>query len=255
MLKKIILASTLAISSTFAAWDLFPVLENHKGQTRFTSYYTTYSDEGEQYHALNLSLGSRYTILPDLELALIVPYHVFSYYGGNHIGTDGTGKIRLLTRYQFIPTMNVFADVYFPNNDCCYGEDPWHFNIGLQFSRKINQLFNFGSQLAADFSTEGDGDGYPLSTFAALELDFTVTENFAPYIKTSGHLELGELFTDHGYQFSHAGGDLILTSNIGVKYDFNETFSIDASAGIGKWINVDDSPLAIGAGLALLMNF
>ena len=95
MFKKIILASALAISTSFASWDLFPVLENHKGQTRFTTTYSTYSDEGREYHALNLTLGSRYTVFPDLELALIVPYHVFSYYNGNKIGTDGTGKIWL----------------------------------------------------------------------------------------------------------------------------------------------------------------
>lgn len=255
MFKKIILASALAISSSFAAWDLFPVLENHKGQTRFTSYYTTYSGEIKQYHTLNLSLGSRYTILPGLELALVVPYHVFSYYGSSHLGEDGTGKIRLLTRYQFTPTMNVFADIYLPNSDYCFGKDPWHFNFGLQFSRKVNQLFNFGSQLAFDFDTEGDGDGIPISTSAALELDFTVTENFTPYIETSGYLELGEIFTGHGYQFSHGGGDLNLASYIGVKYNFNEKISIDASTGINKWVNVDDSHIAFSVGFAVLFNF
>jgi hypothetical protein len=254
MFKKIILASALAIGTSFASWDLFPVLENHKGQTRFTTTYSTYSDEGREYHALNLTLGSRYTVFPDLELALIVPYHVFSYYNGNKIGTDGTGKIWLLTRYQFIPSMNVFADIGFPNEYECYGEDPWYFDVGLQFSRKVNRLFNFGSQLEFATQTKGEGDDIPLSTYAALELDFTVTEDFSPYIKTAGHLELGE-YSDHGYQFSHGGGDLYIASNIGVKYDFNETFSIDASAGIGRWVNVKDSPLAIGAALDLLMNF
>ena len=152
--------------------------------------------------------------------------------------------------------MNVFADIFLPNEYYhYYGEDPWHFNFGLQFSRKINQLFNFGSQLAVNFSTEGDGNGNPISTSAALELDFTVTENFAPYIKTNAHLELGELFTSHGYQFSHGGGDLHLASNIGVKYNFNKNISIDVSTGIGKWVNIKDSPIAIGAGFALLFNF
>ena len=254
MFKKIILASALAISSSFASWDLFPVLENHKGQTRFTTNYTTYSDEGRQYNTLNLSLGSRYTVLPDLELALIVPYHVFSYYGGNKLGTDGTGKIRFSTRYQFIPTMNVLADVYFPKENSYYGEDPWYFIVGLQFSRKVNQLFNFGSQLSFDTRTKGDGDDIPLSAYAALELDFTVTEDFTPYIKTSAALNLGE-YSDHGYQFSHGGGDLYLDANIGAIYDFNETFSIDASAGIGRWVNVKDSPLAVGVYLAFLLNF
>ena len=252
MLKKIILASALAAVSSFAAWDLFPVLENHKGQTMVSSSFRTTSIEDEQYHSLNLYFGSRYTVFPNLELALIVPYHVFSYYGGNKIGTDGTGSISLFTRYQFIPTMNVFADIYFPNEG--YYDDPWYFNFGLQFSRKVNQLFNFGSQLAVSTRTKGDYDDIPLTTFAALELDFTITENFAPYIRTNGTLDLGA-FSDHGYQFSHGGGDLYLSSKIGVKYDFNETISIDVSGSIGKVVNEDDSSLDIGAALAFLLNF
>lgn len=256
MFKKIILASALAISSTFASWDLFPVLENHKGQTRFSSYYSAYSDEGKLGHSLNFSLGSRYTVYPNLELALTVPYHAFTYYDGNKIGTDGTGKIGLLTRYQFISTMNVFADVYFPNKNDCYRDDPWYFKVGLQFSRKINPLFNFGSDLSFEFSTKDDDGDIPLDAFAAFELDFTITENFAPYIKTNGHLTLGEYSErDHGYQFSHGGGDLFLASYIGVKYDFNETFSTDASAGISRYVTVENYPTVISAQLAFLMNF
>lgn len=254
MFKRIILASALAIVSSFASWDLFPVLEYHKGQTRLTSIYTTYSDEGREYHALNLTLGSRYTVFPDLELALVVPYHVFSYYNGNRIGTDGTGKIWLLTRYQFIPSMNVFADIGFPNEYECCGEDPWNFDVGLQFSRKVNRLFNFGSQLEFATQTKGEGDDIPLSMYAALELDFTITEDFSPYIRTAGLLELGE-YSDHGYQFSHGGGDLSLSSYVGVKYDFDETFSVDAATSVGRWVNVKDCPLGISVHLNLLMNF
>jgi hypothetical protein len=40
-----------------------------------------------------------------------------------------------------------------------------------------------------------------------------------------------------------------------VKYDFNETISIDASGAIGKVVNEDDSSLEIGAALAFLLNF
>ena len=85
-------------------------------------------------------------------------------------------------------------------------------------------------------------------------IDFTITENFAPYIRTNGTLDLGA-FSDHGYQFSHGGGDLYLSSKIGVKYDFNETISIDVSGSIGKVVNEDDSSLDIGAALAFLLNF
>ena len=118
----------------------------------------------------------------------------------------------------------------------------------------MNRLFNFGSQLEFATQTKGEGDDIPLSTYAILELDFTVTEDFSPYIRTTGHLELGE-YSDHGYQFSHGGGDVYLSSKVGAKYDFNETFSVDAATSIGRWVNVKDCPLAIGAALDLLMNF
>ena len=126
------------------------------------------------------------------------------------------------------------------------------------FGRPVEGLdWGFGianSATRAFTRAKGDYDDIPLTTFAALELDFTITENFAPYIRTNGTLDLGA-FSDHGYQFSHGGGDLYLSSKIGVKYDFNETISIDVSGSIGKVVNEDDSSLDIGAALAFLLNF
>ena len=34
MLKKIVLAAAVAVSTSFATWDYFPVLESHKGQAK-----------------------------------------------------------------------------------------------------------------------------------------------------------------------------------------------------------------------------
>ena len=254
MLKKAVLAAILCTTASFASWDLFPVLENHKGQTRFTTSYTTYTQDDDRYHALSFYLASRYTVIPDLELALNVPYNAFAYYGGNEYGIEGTGKISFWTRYQFTPSMNVFADIYLPERKV-YSADSWLFNIGLQFSRNINPLLNFGSELALTFSTKDDYGDIPFSVDATIELDFNVTEKFSPYIRTFASLELGEYTDDQGYQFSHGGGDFYLSSYLGATYDFNKTFSIDASAGIAKWVNVDNCPIFIDANLMFLFNF
>ena len=54
MFKKIILASALAISSSFATWDLFPVLENHKGQAKLATSFTNYTWHDNDYDALSV---------------------------------------------------------------------------------------------------------------------------------------------------------------------------------------------------------
>ena len=73
MFKKIILASALAISTSFASWDLFPVLENHKGQARLATSFTNYTWHDDVYNSLSMYAGVRYTAVPNLELAINIP--------------------------------------------------------------------------------------------------------------------------------------------------------------------------------------
>jgi len=256
MFKKIILSSALAISSSFAAWDLFPVLENHKGQAKLAMSFTNYTWHDNDYDALGMSAGVRYTVVPNLELALNVPYRFFTYYAGENMEVDGFGTPAFSTRYQFIPTMNVFADVYFPfGDDSRVEKDAWILNVGLQFSTRLSQLINFGSQLGVYLATYGENQYAPFSAFVNAEFDFAVTSQFTPYIEAIATVELGGFEEDEGYEFSNGGGNTYVELGVGAKYDINRIVSLDASVDLGKWVNEKDAPVFIRASLAALFNF
>ena len=256
MFKKIILASALAISTSFASWDLFPVLENHKGQARLTTSYGTYSVDEADYDALDLVAGVRFTVVPNLELALNIPYRFFTYFADENTEVDGFENPVYSARYQFIPSMNVFADVFIPVGDETLVEDgAWMFNVGLQFSTRFSSLLNFGSELGANLATCGENRYAPFSAFVNTELDFTVTSQFTPYIRAKVNVELGGYEEDDGYEFSNNGGETYVDLGIGAKYAFNQIFSLDASVDFAKWVTIDDSPTFITASLSALFNF
>ena len=256
MFKKIILASTLAISTSFASWDLFPVLENHKGQARLATSFANYTWHDDVCNSLGMYAGVRYTAVPNLELAINIPYRLFTYYAGENMEMDGFGTPGFSARYQFIPTMNVFADVYFPVGDESIVEkDAWIFNAGLQFSTRFNSLLNFGSELGVYFATYGENHDAPFSAFVNAELDFAVTPQFTPFIRTDVNVELGGFEDGEGYEFSNGGGNTYVVLGAGAKYDFNQIFSLEAAFGVTKWVNVDDTPVIISASLAALFNF
>lgn len=254
MFKKIILASILAISTSFAAWDLFPVLENHKGQAKLRTSLATCTLHKVNY-TLDMFAGVRYTVVSDLELALSVPYAVFSYAGKN-IGINGFGNPELSARYQFIPTMNVFADVYFPVGDESVVDESWGFTAGLQFSTRFSPLLNFGSELGVSFETYGERRNAPLSAFVDAELDFAVTPQFTPYIVASVDVNLGGFDKIDGYEFGNAdGGYTYIALGGGTKYDINQIVTLDASVWFSKLVNRIDSPVSISVSLAAFFNF
>ena len=82
MFKQIALTCALIVTSSFAAWDLFPVLDNHKGETQVGVSFHTQGDT----QSLTPYVGTRYTVLPNLELALVLPYYIQL----NSMTTDST---------------------------------------------------------------------------------------------------------------------------------------------------------------------
>ena len=252
MFKRIILACALATVSSFATWDLFPVLENHKGQAGLGATYHTYEYNDVDYRYLDLHAGARYTVIQDLELALSIPYRAFVYIDDKNVENNEFGNLLFSTRYQFIPVMNVFADIYIPITHM--DEDIWGLDVGLQFSRRISQLINFGSQLGASLRTEYDfSDGF-FDVYGSACLRFAVTPQFTPYFGTSINFSLGG-FSDEGYEYSHGGGNLYLGPYVGAIYDFNNTVSVDAWGRIGRYVNEDNATLFITTGLSVLFNF
>ena len=259
MFKKIFIATALATVSSFATWDLFPVLENHKGEAKIGTAYTVYEYENKDYSILDVYAGLRSTIIPNLEIAFNVPYRLFTHENGYDAEMDKIGNIVYSTRYQFIPIMNAFVDVFLPVGDDSYNEDEeWTFDIGLQFSTQFNTLLNLGSQLGFSYATEGFDDDAPIAIKAAVELDFKIIpEELTAYVGTDFSLSLGA-FSNHDYQYSHNGGDVYLAPYIGATYTFEkiEAVSIDASLKFGKHVSKDSYPDIIAiANLALLYNF
>ena len=256
MIRKIILASALVVSSSFATWDLFPVLDNHKGQAKVAAALTTYEYVHQDYGIFGTAASARYTVIPKLELALDVPYRIMTQYNGNDMNMDGLGNIGFSTRYQFMSTMNAFVDMFIPVGDDSYNEGgAWAFNLGVQYSMEFSQILNFGSELGFNFETKGDDREAPLSVFGAAELDFRLSPQFTPYIGTNLAVGLGA-YKHHSYLASHGGGDVYIEPYIGGTYDINHYVSLDASASFGKWVNVTDSPnVTTTASLAILVNF
>ena len=256
MLKKIMIASILATVSSFAAWDLQPVPENHFNQARIGTIYNTFEHEGDDYSSLDFYAGLRTTIVPNLEIAFNIPYRAFTHINEKDQKMDGIGNIGFSTRYQFIPTMNAFFDVSLPVGDKSYLEDDdWRFGIGLQFSTQINWLLNIGAQVEYVQATEGEDSEAPLYANALAKLVFTIMPEFTPYIGTFVDFNLGT-FADHDYQYSHGGGDIYIAPFVGAVYEINEAVSVDGSLFFGKFVNIDDSPkVFITANLAFLFNF
>ena len=110
MFKKIALAAALTATASFATWNYFPVLENHKGQAE-VGVTDLMQDKTNQ---LGLFVGARYTVIPNLELGVKLPYTVFTHWDGEDAKRDGLNNIPLMVRYQFMPIMNAFVDVDLP---------------------------------------------------------------------------------------------------------------------------------------------
>ena len=253
MLKRIILACALAAVSSFATWDLFPVLENHKGQVKLgsTMSYREYKDT--TLYALTLRAGARYTVIQDLELALDLPYRALTYIDGENADIDGFGNLHFSTRYQFIPVMNVFVDIYAPVWHI--DEGSWNIDVGLQFSRQIDQLLSFGSQLGAGFTIPHDFDYAFIDVYGSACIRFAVTPQFTPYFGPSFDFYLGQ-YSNEKHHYSHVGGNLYLGPYVGAIYDFNDFVSIDFWAKMGQDVKVKDyfDP-TISTGLYVLINF
>ena len=85
MFKKIALATALVATASFATWDKFPVLENHKGQAKVGF---TYGLPMDKVSTGDLYAGARYTVIPNLELGTVFNYKLFTDVDGND-GSDG----------------------------------------------------------------------------------------------------------------------------------------------------------------------
>ena len=227
MFKKFILASALMFSASFASWDLFPVLEKHKGEAMVSINEQMVSD----FYVTAFIAGARFTVIDNLELGLKIPCVVYAEINDVKIDMSGLGNLTFLARYQFLPTMNAFVDVEIPVGDKSYNaKNVWTFTAGAQFSTTINDRMIIGSELSTTISTKGDYNFAPWDLNAGLELEFSVLPQFSPYFGSEMHFSLGEFVDGQGYQYSHGGGEVGFSPIMGAKYSINNLLTIDTSA-------------------------
>ena len=111
MFKKLAIVAALAMSASFASWDMYPVLEQHKGEVSVGVNYST----DENTKELSVPVGARFSVIQNLELAFMLPYRIFTHdKNGNDIKRDGFEELAFMVRYQITPTTNAFADVRTP---------------------------------------------------------------------------------------------------------------------------------------------
>jgi hypothetical protein len=148
-MKKVLVAALICATSTFAAWDYFPVIEYGKGEAKIGS---TQGREGYDEHWADTDLKIRYSPVERLELMSRLGY-IFG------------------ARYQFIPILSAGVDIGFPIPD-----NIWSFTPNVQFSMPLTDALELGSNVQATIYTEDNQikrkRGVDLS--AGIELDLTV---------------------------------------------------------------------------------
>lgn len=246
MFKKIAIVAALATSASFASWDMYPVLEQHKGEVSVGVNYST----DENTKELSVPVGARFSVIQNLELAFMLPYRIFTHdKNGNDIKRDGFEELAFMVRYQITPTTNAFADVRTPIGDGSdYEKKTWIAAAGAQYSNSINPFIRFGSEIGLTTYFVRKMNLTTFSLNASTEFEFKVTPQFTPYVGANLGVLLGSI-TEDGYRFNSAGdGHVDARIYVGAKYAFNDMFEVGVNAGIwfGNCFYKDNTEKSIG---------
>ena len=244
MFKKIALATALVATASFATWDKFPVLENHKGQGQVGVQYKMRGD----WSGLDVYGGARYTVIPNLELGLKLPYTIFT---DDDIDAtddpDGLGNLPIMVRYQFMPVMNAFVDVELPIGEEELVDDGLGLHFGVQYSQPFG-IVNFGSELGFQIRTEGDNHFTPAYVLnVGAEGDFAISQMITPYVGADLNIKVTDSDTDApGIEYDDSG-DMGLWIYLGGAFTINPMFTVDASFGFGLGEDYygEDTPMVI----------
>lgn len=232
MIKKIALAAALAATASFATWDKFPVLENHKGQAKVGFSYGMPEDK---WSTADLYAGVRYTVIPNLELGTVLDYRLFTHWDGEDAEADGLNNLPIMVRYQFMPVMNAFLDVTLPiGADEVVGDDgEIGFHFGVQYSQKFGMI-DLGSEVGLALETAGDDKTTPpWKLNIGAEGDFDIGAPVTPYVGLDLVMELGEYTFDGDNAGDSHTGDMGIFPYVGVGYAINQMIALDASIGFG----------------------
>ena len=243
MLKKIAFVTALAAATSFATWDKFPVLENHKGNAEVGVDFDVAGD----VTALGLFAGARYTVVPGLELATQVPFTLFTHVDGDDAKADGLNNVPLMVRYQFMPIVNAFVDVEFPVGDESVADDGFGFHFGVQYSQEFGPV-NFGSELGFAVRTEGDDKfAEPNDLNLGVEAQFALGA-VTPYVGVDLDMWIGEpTYDGDDVPGSDVSGTVGIAPYVGATVEISEMFYADVSAsfGLGEDYYGEDTPITL----------
>jgi len=239
MLKKIIVALALVTVSSFAAWDMFPVLEKGKGEAKLGLVYNFHDD----WDDLNLTSGVRYTVVPNLEVALLnLDWRFYGEWADEGSSQDGLADPVIGMRYWLQNNIGIFADLSLPVGDDSYNHGEFQFRGGAQFSTKLMDALSLGSEAGLTFYTEDDKNKTRgITTNLSGELDYAIpTMPLTPFVGLEMLLRL--LDSEENNVDKNDGGDAGLAITLGARYDFNPAISADLSLKIhtGNYYEDDD---------------
>lgn len=233
MFKKIVMAAALAVSAAFATWDYFPIQEAGKGTVRGGLYY----DWDHDWSQAGLSIGARYTLIPNLELSLQGwGYQFWSEVDcdGCYNGGDGLRDLTIGARYQVAPMVNAFLDFRLPIGSDEVTSDEVAIYLGAQFSMPIQgvQGLSFGAEGGIDWGFEHDNFERGLEIHMGAEADFAVPNQiFIPYLGLQFKLQLTEdtWEDDAGHEWGRDdSGDSQINLWLGCKFALNPQILLDA---------------------------
>lgn len=243
MLKKLALAVALCVTASFATWDYFPVLENHKGEVKVGAFF----DKAGDWKDLNLFGAARFTVVPNLELGVLVPFQVMEKYDSED-GTTGLRNSTMMLRYQFMPSMRAFLDVKVPDGKEKIDGDATVFYFGAQYSQKFD-FIDFGSELGLEMETKGDDKVTPpWKLKLGVEADFIFESPLLPFVGVEMDMEIGKWTVDGSNEGENHTGHVAFWPYAGAVFYINEMLSVDGyvSVGVGnEHIIGEDTPIYV----------
>ena len=221
MIKRIAAATALFALSSFAAWDRFPDLEAGKGQAKIGHADEFSTDDDATGYELTLGPQIRYGIIPNLELAAIVPIRLGK--------DDPTGLHRPIVsaRYWTSANVGVYADVALPVGNDDITLNNLGLTLGVQYANQVDAQLSFA--LEAAYTVEMEKDDQNPGDVLALggEVDYSLGMA-APYAGLDfyyqGEGEYGPFKTD---------SDDALSLTLGSGFAVAPSISLDVNATLG----------------------
>ncbi|WP_290763090.1 hypothetical protein [Fibrobacter sp. UBA4297] len=113
MFKKILLLTAAIVTSSFATWDYFGLLQNNQGSVKAGLYYDTDDD----WSQMGLKVGARMNVTPQFELSL--QGFGYQFWGETDCdacseGGSGLRDLVIGARYALDPELYFFLDFNLP---------------------------------------------------------------------------------------------------------------------------------------------